>query len=430
MPKKSKKNIENLTNTEDSNIDEELSEDITQDKDLESTVEEKIINCVKNCNIFDDTKNTSKVNSRYVSKYLTEKDYQNSFNDVISFSKSFTEKERKSIDVVMYNNNNDGLISAYITWLFYKEKNNSSNKVPIFILTKPSSSNNMLNFRIKKHEDILKNKVLLIVDISFGKANFRYLANVCKQIIIIDDHKIKTSNNIANFINKYDNIKHFIGDTHGTCSYIWKFFYPKKDVPYYVMATDNKDKKLYLPFIPRLKTTYFTVYLAYRITNNPYLNKNDPYYFDKVSKLLDVNSNYSSLVGKFYDEVENNLKDQVARNAQKAYFQGHPVYVLNYSDPALYKKVARQMVTNAEKKGDHIDFAVIWGYEYTKGVYKILLSEKHSGKPKFNLPEMARKLGKIGNTKEGGKGKEFIGNFYWPKNNKYDIWDLFTKKYV
>jgi hypothetical protein len=170
MPKKSKKNIESLTNTEYSNTDEEMSEDVTQDKDLEATVEEKIINCVKNCNIFDDTTNKSKVNSKYVSKYLTEKDYQNSFNDVMSFSKSLTEKERKSIDVVMYHeNNNDGLISAYITWLFYKEKNNSSNKLPIFIPSKPSSSNNMLNFRIKKHEDILKNKVLLILDISFPK---------------------------------------------------------------------------------------------------------------------------------------------------------------------------------------------------------------------------------------------------------------------
>ena len=280
----------------------------------------------------------------------------------------------------------------------------------------------------------MKDKVVLIVDISYGKANFQYLAKICKKIIIVDDHKIKTTNNIVNFINKFSNIIHFIGDTHSSCAYLWKFFFPKKDVPYYLMVIDNKDKKLYLPFIPRLKSQYFTSYLAFRVTNNPYLNKNDPHFFDKVHKALNIDSNYSALVGKFYDEVENNIKDQVAKNAQKAYFQGHLVYVLNYSDPVLYKKVARQMVTNAEKKDVHIDFAVIWGYEYSTGAYKILLSEKHSGKPKFNLPEMARKLGQIGGTSRAGFGKEFIGQkmtnmiygTYLQKNMYKYIFYIFT----
>ena len=331
----------------------------------------------------------------------------------------------------MYNeNNNDGMISAYITWLYFKQNNSKSNKLPIFVPAKPSSSNTMLNFRLKKHEPNLKDKTLLIVDISFGKANYEYLTRVCKNIIIVDDHKIQTKNNIASFINKFSNIKHFIGDTHSACSYVWKFFFPKKDVPYYIMVIDNKDKKLFLPFIPRLKSQYFTSYLSFRVTNSPYLNKNDPHYFDKVHKLLNVDSNYSSVVGYMYNQLEENMKSQVARNAVKGTFQGYPVYVLCYSDPVLYKKVAREMVSIAERRGDKISFSVIWGYEHDKNLYKILLSEKHEGKPKYNLPEMARKLGKIGGTSRGGFGKDYISNFYWPHNDKMDIWDLFTKKYI
>jgi hypothetical protein len=271
---------------------------------------------------------------------------------------------------------------------------------------------------------------LLIVDISFGKANYEYLTRVCKNIIIVDDHKIQTKNNIATFINKFSNIKHFIGDTHSACSYVWKFFFPKKDVPYYIMVIDNKDKKLFLPFIPRLKSQYFTSYLSFRVTNSPYLNKNDPHYFDKVHKLLNVDSNYSSIVGYMYNQLEENMKTQIARNARPMMFQGYKVMCLNFLDPILYKKVARQIVTNAEKQGIHIDFVVLYGYEFTSQSYKIFLSEKHSGTPKYNLPEIARKLGKIGGSPRGGFGKEYIGNFYFKRTDKMDIWDLFTKKFI
>lgn len=418
--------IEPLTETSiETSLDLEVEPTLIENE----SVEDKIMNCVKNCNIFDDSTNKSRVDNRYKSRYPTEKDYQDSFDDIISFRNSLTEKERNEIDVIMYNeNNNDGMISAYIAWLFYKEHN--SNKFPIFVPAKPSSSNTMLNFRLKKHEPNLKGKTLLIVDISFGKANYEYLTRVCKNIIIVDDHKIQTKNNIATFINKFNNVKHFIGDTHSACGYVWKFFFPKKDVPYYIMVIDNKDKKLFLPFIPRLKSQYFTSYLSFRVTNSPYLNKNDPHYFDKVHKLLNVDSNYSSIVGLFYDQVENNIKDQIARYAQPAMFQGYRVYVLNYDDGILYKKVARQIMTNCDKRGEKVDFIVLWSYQYTIKQYRVFLSERHSGVPRYNLPEMAQKLAKIGGTQRGGLGKQYIGNFFWPHNDKMDIWDLFTKKYI
>ena len=134
-----------------------------------------------------------------------------------------------------------------------------------------------------------------------------------------------------------------------------------------------------------------------------------------------------NVVGHYYDEVENNIKEQIARNAQKRFFQGYPVYVLNYKDPALYKKVAKQMITNAKQRGDNIAFAVLWGFEYTNNCYNVHLSEG-VGVPKFKLPDIANTLGRIGGTGKGGGGAKNVGNFYWPKNNKMDIWDLFTKQ--
>jgi hypothetical protein len=147
--------------------------------------------------------------------------------------------------------------------------------------------------------------------------------------------------------------------------------------------------------------------------------------------LGEVDKKFSYIVGKYYLELQNNIKDQVARNAVKAIFQGHPVYVLNYNDPVMYKMVGRQMITNAEKKGDDIHFAVLWGWEYTSNAYKVFLSEKHTSyAPRYNLPLIGEKLGRLGGHPKGGKGSKFVGNFYWPHNNKYDIWDLFSKQLI
>ena len=46
----------------------------------------------------------------------------------------------------------------------------------------------MLNYRLRKYDNLIKDKNLIIVDLSFRKANYDYLSKLCKNIIIIDDH--------------------------------------------------------------------------------------------------------------------------------------------------------------------------------------------------------------------------------------------------
>jgi hypothetical protein len=176
-----------------------------------------------------------------------------------------------------------------------------------------------------------------------------------------------------------------------------------------------------------------TSFYNYRIFHNPYLQKNG-INFDKISDfeyletvIKDEYNNISNIIGHYYEELANNIKDQVARNARFAHFEGHPVYVLNYNDPVLSRMVARQMLTNAKTKGDNIDFVVLWGYEYTNQCYRIQLVEFHGGTPKHNLPYIAKTLANIGGLDKGGGGAKFVGNFYWPKNKDRDIWDLFSK---
>lgn len=379
--------------------------------DIDSKIEE----CIKNCKIFDNKELTNKNKN-------DEKNYQNSFTNILDFIKKekIKESDKKNIDIVLYNNqNDDGTMSGYICYQYLVIDNNKNNV--IFKGIKPSSRNNVIDYRIKEDENLFKDKVIIICDVYYGLSTIKYLSGICKKIYIVDDHKLTNSNTTR--FNSLKNVYSFIGDEHSACAYTWKFFYPKKDIPTYIIETDNKDKKLFLKFID--SSNYLTSYNSFRITNNPYLNKNDPKYFEKVFELINKSNNFKKMVGYYYDQLENNIKDQVAKNAYKTKFQGYNVYVLNYNDPVLYKKVARQMVSNAEKKGDKIDFAVLWGWEYTSNAYKILLSEKHEGKPKHNLPLLAKNLAKKGGHFKGGGGKDFIGNFYWPRNNKHDIWDLF-----
>ena len=354
--------------------------------------------------------------------------YQDSFDDIINFSKKITLPKKKSINCIIYHaDNSDGVMSANIVVKFLTE--NKAGDDIIIIPAKPSSGAGFMNKRLEKYESQIKGRNLIILDLQYNKENLEYFKSLAKDIIIIDDHPV--GQNQIN-LNKNNSSKHFIGDnSHASVAYTWKFFYPKVDVPLYAQIIDNDDRKLQLPYLSKYRN--MSSFYNYRIFHSPYLQKLG-IKFDKVLdfELLDTVvkdefKNVANIIGHYYDELANNIKDQVARNARMAYFEGHPVYVLNYNDPVLARMVARQMLTNAKARGDNIDFAVLWGYEYTNQCYRVQLAEFHGGKPKHNLPYIAKTLGNIGGTGKGGGGAQYVGNFYWPRGNGKDIWDLFSK---
>jgi hypothetical protein len=374
---------------------------------------------------------SDKLKSKNINEDFTDeiKKYQNSFDDIIKFSKTITLIKKKRINCIIYHaENSDGIMSANIVVKYLKE-----NKVAddiIIIPGKPLSGAGFINNRLQKYESQIKGRNVIILDLQYNKENLRYIESLAKELIVIDDHVI--GHNQVLTVDK-NNSKHFIGDnSHASVAYTWKFFYPKIDVPLYAQIIDNDDRKLQLPFLSKYRNV--SSFYNYRIFHNPYLQKFG-IKFDKVidfeyldNAMSEEYKNISNIIGHYYDELANNIKDQVARNARFAYFEGHPVYVLNYNDPVLSRMVARQMLTNAKAKGDDIDFVVLWGYEYTNQCYRVQLVEFHGGNPKYNLPQIAKILGNIGGTQKGGSGAKYVGNFYWSRSKGKDIWDLFGKK--
>ena len=392
--------------------------------------------------------NFNNVIAKYASEYeiynpkntgrglLSNKDYQNSFTNIIEFGKEFTAKQKQAIDVIIYNaSNNDGVLCGYIAWKYlYLENGNKNLKI---LNLKPSSHDTKADFRLVKNEQYLKDKVVFIADIQYGQANLDFLSKTAKEVIIIDDHT-----EAGNTVKLGSNVKRFLGDNmHASLAYVWKFFYPKEPVPLLIKYIDNDDRKLNLENTPY--TTLFAGALRFRYTSSPYYSQYDKQnpegnFFNDINKILEKGDGKLLLfIGKYFDEVVENLKEQIAVNDGIENFQGYKVVAMNFNAPALSKKVCLQMLSNADKnfeRGDqryaNVDFGLVWGWEYGANAYKITMHERKGSAPKYNLPELAKKLGKIGGTSRGGSGSKFLGNFYWPKNKDMDIWDLFSKKYV
>ena len=393
-----KTNNENTNNENNKNVIK-INKDINFNKILYNSVKDKNLKIKKNT---DDNKNKYNI-------------YEKSFDNIISFRKSFTKKEIDSIDIIVYHDeNNDGMFSATIAYHYLKEANPEKNIE--LIPEKPGK------FTFK---DKIKEKNIIILDLSLNEDFLNQIMRLTKHCIVIDDHS-KTLLNNKNIFNGYD---------HAACGYTWKFFYPKLNVPNTVLYIDSSDGKLFLPFIPSSYTTLYAQSTGIKFTHSKseemMHKKKSGEFFDELWDLLSNDSklNYYITLGYFYHEVSENLKEQIAINARQANFQGYKVGVLNFNAPLLTKPVARQIITNFRNKGQNIDFAVCWGYEYTSNAYRIQLIDDHKQKS-IKMNDIAFKLGKIGGHPKGGGGHPHVGNFYWPKTEKQDIWDLFKKQYI
>lgn len=359
-------------------------------------------NAVKNYE-FKNGKNKSR------GKFRTEKEYQDSFNSILKFEKQFTKKQKNDINVIIFHDdNNDGIMSAYIVWKFLGETKNGNNSVQ-YIGLKPGFGRNV-NKRVDNILDKIKGKNVLILDLDYNEETIKAIKNVAKSLIVIDDHTkyVKPNKDI------------FVGEIHATVANTWKFFYPSKKVPKIIQYIDNSDAKLFLPFLSFGNLLDLT--LGFRFVHNIFKHAG-PKLFKEIDELVkDDNPNLLIFIGKYYNEVWDHIKTQSAANARTAKFQGYNVGVLNFNVPSLTKVVGRQIITNMSKYNKKIDFAVCWGYEYTANppAYRITMIDDHK-QEKIDLGLIARELGKKGGHPKGGGGHKHVGNFYWSGN----IWDLF-----
>lgn len=393
-----------------------------------SRMNKNISTCLKDCKLFQNDDIRLKDLDRTL--YKNEEIYQKSFTNIIKFSKSIPEKDKKEINAVIFNTNNaDGLFCAWVFFKFLQSNNLTSQNITFIPLG--AASGNKPNKHLEYSLSQLTDKTVIILDIAYSLVNLELIASAAKKMYMIDDHirgekEMKDLDTVEKLKKNY-----FIGDDqHAAVAYTWKFFFPNEEVPILVQYIDNDDRKLNLPFL--FYDRAFKTFLDFRFTHSPYIPKfNNIEAFEKLDKQVEnMDKNFVLTVGHYYDELVNNIKDQVARNARFQYFAGHPVYALNYNDPVLTNMVGRQMITNAEKKGDKIDFAVLFGYEFTSNGYRVVMSEKHTGQlPRFNLGKLAEELARKGGHPMGGKGTKYIGNFYYPRDKNHDIWDLFGNEF-
>ena len=367
-----------------------------------------IKDCIKNVELINNSKNRNYI-------YNNEKNYLSSLKQQAKDAK-LTSKQKKDIDIILWNNrNNDGLFSAVIANHFLKE----NNKEDVLYFYTGQSSSAMSRLPIK--DDILKDKNLLIVDLVFHENIYDKLSQLCKSVIVIDDHEQPKINS--------KNITIITSNSgHGSCALTWEIFYPKEKIPRVLMMIDTADSKKFAKFLPH--ANLLTSALNFRYLQNPKFKGkwNDPTVYDELWNVINDSATFWIIIGDYMAEVQENMKNQIANNARMANFQGYKVGVLNFNDPVLTKRIGRQINTNF---GDKIDFAVLWGWEYTNNAYRVQLIGHHRITDTIDLSKMANQLAKIGGHPRGGGGHgKNIGNFYWPKNKDKDIWTLFQKKYI
>jgi len=361
------------------------------------------------------TKNSKNIkNERELEyEYKSKKEYIDSIKDQLNnFEKVLTPKIKKDIDVIIYNKNNtDGLIAATIVshYLLTDGKKNIDDIT--FIRSGEGDVGRIQSSLRNLYSD--KKLNIIILDLDIKDFFYNQIKDITNNVIVIDEHGYKELNNPLAFTTK---------GLHATCALTWYAFYPKKEIPLIVASIDVSDSKKYANFLSF--SNFIAVFIGFRFTSSPYAQKkfNDKSIYLELWDIISDDSFTSLLIiaGAYMDEVQENIKEQIAQNSVRKKFQGYDVAVLNYSDPVLTKRVGRQMVDNWKNQGNPVDFAVLWAFEHNKNMYRVQLIDDHH-QNKINLGDLARKLGARGGTDKGGGGHFHVGNFYWKK----DIFDLF-----
>ncbi len=347
-------------------------------------------------------------------------EYQDSFGEIEAFRKSLTKADIDNVDTIVYHDeNNDGVFAAVSAYHYYSTTYPNRVDQISLVPMKPQAGTTYVNPR---DQEKLRGKNILILDLDFHPQYIENVKKISNSLLIIDDHSHK---------NVVKGEKIFVGTNHAACANTFKFYYPKEEVPSVIKMVDISDSKIGLGEYSNYMN-HLTCFLGYRYTHNKTMRKDPKNMINELWKLVhNLNINTALFIGHYMDEVQNNLKDQIAINAKPTKFQGYDVAVLSINMPGLKKQIGRQMLTNFQRMGLKVDFAVLWGWEYTSNSYDITLIDDHRPESKIDLGDIARKLGKIGGHPRGGNGHFHQSHFNWPRiPGKQDIWDLFSKKYI
>jgi hypothetical protein len=321
--------------------------------------------------------------------YRNEEEYDQSFDAMRTFQSNYTDLQKKSFDVVLFHQKNlDGALSAYIYWLYKTEAGTLPSNVTWIGLRSDFRQRGNVSPSINYILPQLKDKNVLLLDLSYNKATHEKIAQVAKFYLVIDDHEDESLVDIPH---------HFVAHKHSTVGVTWKFFFPDEKVPYFLQYADSSDAALNLPYLPEINPFVISMYVRF-VKNQKkekiYLQEPE-LMFQDIQDMMSGSSvqgvNFMVVMGLMMSRFRENMKMEIAKQAAPATFAGYPVYILNFSQPGMTKVIAKHIASNHPD----VPFAVVWHYDMRNKRYDITLSSDHDNTKKdkhVNLGDLAKKL--------------------------------------
>jgi len=328
-------------------------------------------------------------------------DYQDSFDDIISFrEKNYPKDEDCEFDVVLMHDNADGVFSTFAYWLWKTKQGQNLNRISDFIVltSKPELKERKPNRKTQNggspnyqrgYEEgappsqklrsvwrRLVKKRVLVLDLNYSHDIQDWFHENCERVLFIDDHSEGRQE-------PRQEPWLFVGENHSSCAYAYKFFFPHETVPLLFVYIDNQDKKLYSPFLPYPAPliTYITSHFIKRITNpGAYAPESDLW-----KHLLYLMTHPEGLLlaiktGSNMNELKNLEKDLAVKHAcmGRLHIPGLPEYkvgILNLDHDVLTKATGKEILTLAKKVNDELDLSILWGQHYNKDMYHLTVTK-------------------------------------------------------
>ena len=348
-------------------------------------------------------------------QYSSEEEYQNSLESSIAFSNKFTEEQKKSLNVIIFNRgNSDGLFSAYIAWE-YITGGVPDNNVKLLI-SNPNLQKYGVANEIKRLENYITGKNVIIVDLSYNKETLEFVKQKANFFVFIDNHIAPGILELPYVYTTAVDSKKF--PVHAACAAVWKFFYQTKPVSYFIQSVDSGDAKLYLPYLPdqdsinvALSVKFVKNQTKKEYSKNPVALFTDLHSFFKEGTSMQ-SLNFLNVLGQVMSRFGENLKIEVASKAVRATFKtpekDYKVTVLNYSQPGLVKRLGKYMAS----QNPDTDFSVIWFYNYKDRVFDVTISTSHRPGHTIDLSKISSFYGE----KVSGTVFKDSGHFRYPGN--------------
>ena len=285
------------------------------------------------------------------------------------------------IDYVIYHNNcPDGFGSAWIVWRHLKGD-------ATYLGIQPDKLPNYT---------LLKNKYVIIVDVSVSEKYLNDVKSVASNVLVIDHHQT--------YADELENHPNAIIDKEHSAIYItWRVFNQDQKIPQFIRYIEDNDLAVY----QINKTEPFMASIG---TKLPYHNIDFFKYWDKLLNPSFVNNMIED--GTKYQEYKNYLLKKNMHISIPMKLGGYKVLVLNFGTVGLASDLGNKIAETNPK----MDFVLLWSYHYGNKEYSIMLRTRHDN---IDLTEIAKLY--------GGGGHPRAARFSW-KGPIEELWDDFNMK--